>query len=215
MIDSVVIAAVSPGRRQLAAVSLDDGETVQLYAPFVDECGLRPGQTIPLTQWEELCEASALRLAREKALRLLALRDHTRAELVRKLRESGFAEAADAAADGMEALGYLDDARFAANFAEELNARGKYGVRRIGSELMKRGVPRDLAEDAVAALENDPISQISKLLERQYAGRLDTVSGREKAAASLARAGFAFADIRTAMKTLGEGSSDLQNQDED
>ena len=87
-----------------------------------------------------------------RALNLLTRRDHTTAELQRKLAVRGFS--ADSIAELLEQLaeeGYLDDKRFAERWTESAMRNGRgYGLR-ILQELQKRGIPREIAAEAVAA----------------------------------------------------------------
>jgi len=91
-----------------------------------------------------------------RALNLLTRRDHTTAELKRKLSIRGFA--ADSIAELLAQLtgeGYLDDRRFAERWAESAMQSGRgYGLR-ILQELQKRGISREIATEAVAAASTE------------------------------------------------------------
>src|SRR5712691_6819319 len=84
---------------------------------------------------------------RERALRLLARREHSRAELARKLREHTRAD------DDLEALledlsrhKLLSDERYAESRAHALSR--KFGAARIAHELRAKGLATDLADTA-------------------------------------------------------------------
>ncbi|NMF91533.1 recombination regulator RecX [Aromatoleum petrolei] len=86
---------------------------------------------------------------RERALRHLARREHSRAELVRKLAPHGSAEEIDDVLDRITELGLLSDHRFA-----EAWVRGKatrFGTARLRRELALRGVERDTIDAALEA----------------------------------------------------------------
>jgi regulatory protein len=84
------------------------------------------------------------------ALAILARRDHTEAELARKLSQKGFDQAAcDAAAARCRELGYLDDARTARALLASLRRRG-LGIHRIRCELRDKGVPEAAIADLTA-----------------------------------------------------------------
>lgn len=87
-----------------------------------------------------------------RALNLLTRRDHTTAELQRKLAARGFsAESIVAVLAKLAEEGYLDDRRFAERWAESALRSGRgYGLR-ILQELLRRGLPREIAVAAVAA----------------------------------------------------------------
>lgn len=86
------------------------------------------------------------------AYRALGRRDRTvvelRAYLERKRVEP---EAIEHAVAELQAAGYLDDARYAARFAEDKRALERWGSERIELDLRRRGVADDLIEAAIAA----------------------------------------------------------------
>jgi regulatory protein len=85
------------------------------------------------------------------ALRLLARREHSEAELAERLGRKGFADASIAAAiNRCRDLGYVDDARFALERARSLMRNGRAVGHRILADLKARGVSE---ADALAALE--------------------------------------------------------------
>ncbi|MDR1661632.1 MAG: recombination regulator RecX [Azoarcus sp.] len=84
---------------------------------------------------------------RERALRYLARRDHSRSELTRKLASHGSAEEIEAVLDRMEELSLQSDARMAASWVR--GHAGRFGRTRLQSELAHRGVPSELIEEAL------------------------------------------------------------------
>jgi regulatory protein len=89
--------------------------------------------------------------AKDAALRLLAARARSRGELERRLAQRGFGDEVVAAAlDRLADAGLVDDAAFAAAYAEGRAARG-VDARVIASELRDRGVAPELAGRATEA----------------------------------------------------------------
>jgi len=86
---------------------------------------------------------------RERAIRHLARRDHSRAELARKLAAHAPAEEVDAVLDRMIELGLLSDQRYAEAWVRAKATR--YGATRLRSELARRGLDRDTIDEALAA----------------------------------------------------------------
>ena len=85
---------------------------------------------------------------RERALRHLARRDHSRAELARKLAAHGDADEIDAVIERMGELGLQSDTRYAEAFVR--GKAGRFGASRLRSELARRGIDRDLINEAIA-----------------------------------------------------------------
>ena len=77
-------------------------------------------------------------------------------------------EAAEAAADWLEGLGYLDDGQYARAVAEHCAAKG-YGPGRIREELYRRGVPRDCWDGALEGLSG-PEEAIDAFFAEEAAG---------------------------------------------
>lgn len=91
---------------------------------------------------------------RERALNLLARREHSRAELARKLSPHGEVDEIAALLDELERRKQLSDARFAESLRHTRS--GRYGSRRLAHELREKGVGEGLIADAVAeAREGD------------------------------------------------------------
>ena len=98
-------------------------------------------------------EAPEREAAIERAVRALARRDHSAAELGAKLARAGVSEAVRVdAVETLERVGYVDDGRFACDRAARLAERG-YGDAWIRADLDARGVTSEATEAALAALE--------------------------------------------------------------
>ncbi len=125
--------------------------------------------------------------ARVSALRCLAQRRLTEAQLWAKLEAKGFPDAEIAAAIGTcKRDGYLDDGVFAALYVE--GPRKAVGDARLVAELVKRGIDRDVAQRAVAGAP----SKQSERLAAAYAKLLRTKPelSYQSAARGLERLGF-------------------------
>ncbi|MCK0507330.1 recombination regulator RecX [Aromatoleum anaerobium] len=90
---------------------------------------------------------------RERAVRHLARRDHSRAELARKLAPYGTAEEIDDVLNRMHELELLSDRRFAEAWVRGKAAR--FGTARLRHDLAQRGVARDTVDAALAAEGGD------------------------------------------------------------
>jgi len=95
-----------------------------------------------------MSDDSPLAQAKSKALRLLASRPRTAREVRERLLRDGLGAEADAVAEWLRDLGYLDDEAYARDRAERLVARG-LGPRLAEERLVSAGVPEALARCAV------------------------------------------------------------------
>ena len=81
--------------------------------------------------------------ALNSALRILTRRDHSRHELVLKLKQRGFSsEEIDHAVSACEEYDYINDRRTAKVYIRQLKRKG-YGKKRIQLELKKKGLRGD------------------------------------------------------------------------
>jgi len=89
------------------------------------------------------------------AVRLLATREHSRAELRRKLlARGGDSDAVEGVLDGLARRRLQSDERYAEQYAEQRAARG-YGPLRIRAELRERGIDAVVIDEWLD--ERDPV----------------------------------------------------------
>ena len=99
---------------------------------------------------------------RGRAIKLLARREHSRAELAKKLALFGPTEEINSVLDQLEHNGLLSDARMAAAYVRGHAAR--FGAARLGQNLRTKGISNELIEAS--------LSQIEVLDEKQRAGTI-------------------------------------------
>jgi len=97
--------------------------------------------------------------AKGVALRFLAARARTVAQVRARLEREELGSEADAVVAWLARLGYLDDAAYARARARALVAPGRLGPRLAEKRLVAAGVERGQAREAIAAaLEEDPVA---------------------------------------------------------
>ena len=133
--------------------------------------------------------------ALDVAVKALAKRDLTEREIVDRLTRHGVPEhsRADVVARLRQA-GYLDDAKVAAERAARLAERGS-GDAAIRADLARRGVPAELVAETLATLEPESV-RAARLAER--------LGGGLRAARALARKGFAAESIEHVLAAVAE-----------
>lgn len=143
---------------------------------------------------------------RTRALRHLVRREHSRAELARKLAphaESGAALETLLAA--LEAKKQLSDARYAEARARQL-AR-KYGAARIEHDLRAKGIAEAAIAAATDAADASDLERAAAILRRKYRTPIASREERAKRARFLQGRGFSFDVIKSA---LGLSSGEAQ-----
>jgi len=151
--------------------------------------------------------------AMDAAVRILAPRQHTEAELRRKLGKRGFdPETVDAVLAECRDRNYVDDAATARLYLAEL-IRKDYGVNRVRQAMRQKGLADALIEEIseeYAGSEDERAAARKALAKKRPAleRETDPRKRREKAYRFLAGKGFTGEVIRTAMSD-GDGDADL------
>jgi regulatory protein len=142
-----------------------------------------------------------------RALRALVRREHTRAELTRKLApHAASAEALDAVLDALVAKGQLSDARYAEVRARVL-AR-KFGALRVRHDLRTRGVATALVEREAAQAAAGELAHARAIVRRRYAAPAATREERARRTRFLQGRGFSHQTIRAALGALDDGADE-------
>lgn len=189
------IRQTSPGR---LTVTLESGEEIKTTLGVVTDQRLFSGRELDGEALDALRLDSARALAREKALTYVSQRQMSCRELRDKLRQKGVDE--DTAAYCVAWLldhGLIDEESYAAAIVRHYAAKG-YGPGRVRAELIRRGIPRELQEDALNAM---PASDAK--IDRFIASRLRDPEDRDevrKLTAALYRRGFSGEEIRSALR---------------
>jgi regulatory protein len=124
--------------------------------------------------------------ARDRALRLLALRGRSRAELWKKLAERDFTKSAiERVLENLDELGYLDDEAFAVNRARHLAVNRLYGNRKIEEQLREKGIDREAAKAAIREVREEfpEMEGIARSAAKKLPGRsIDGLNKNERLA---------------------------------
>lgn len=185
---------------------LEDNTLLRLGEGEVVSFGLYAGMELTPDTLAALDKAARGGRLREKALGLIARRPMSRRELVERLtrppRDAKSPpvplEEAEAVADRLEELGYLDDRAYARQVAEQARGKG-YGARRIRDELYRRGVPREFWEEALEDLPS-PQNAIDAFVQKRLAGWDGDQRALKRVADALARRGYGWEEIRDALE---------------
>lgn len=104
---------------------------------------------------------------RSRALALLARREHTRAELARKLQAAGY-DAADVAPllDEFESKNWLSDRRFAESWVAD--HRAKSGSVKLAYELRQRGVPDTVIDEVLRGEEDSELDRARAVWRKKF-----------------------------------------------
>jgi len=146
----------------------------------------------------------ALEGALQKAYRYLGHRDRTVAELRKHLVGKGATEEiADAAIEELVRLGYVDDARYARQFAEDRRNLDSWGSDRIERRLRELGVEAEYIASALEATSGSEKTAAVELLRRRFPAPPETDRDRDRALGLLVRRGFGLEMAYDAIRAHG------------
>lgn len=205
------IEEVKPSQRKKGRflVKLNGGVLLRVTEEELLRFGLRAGMELDDETVETLQSSARTSSAKAQAANIIGSRPLSKRELTRRLVQKGNEEAdAQTAADWLEELGAVDDAAYAAALARYYGARG-YGPQRLREELRRRGVDRDLWEDALAELP-DSGDTLDALIQKRRRGDLSDPRERKRVCDALLRRGFSWSQVKAAMGRY----TDMPEEDE-
>ena len=202
------------GRGERVAVYLDGKRAFEIASSVATKAELRKDEWLSEERLSELLREDEPHRAREIALGMLARRDHLGAELLSKLLGRGVSEEmAEATVEWLEDQGYVDDRRYAAKYVADRTKVG-WGRRRVVAELAKRGLERQIAEEAWRAWAEEHagegrVEELADLVARRFSGQLlrDSEAATKRASGFLARRGHDWETISAvlaAVRSRGE-----------
>ena len=194
----MVVTAIRQSSAGKFCVEFDSGETLRSTLEAVTDARLYVGMELDDEAFEELKRSSSKALERQKALEMLSRRPYSRKELTDKLIRRGTDEqSAEDCVSWLAERGFLDDGEYAGAVARHYAAKG-YGAGRVKSELRRRGIEREQADQTLAEL-GDNTERLDAFLARRLADPNDRDSVR-KVSAALFRRGYSWEEIRAALR---------------
>jgi regulatory protein len=135
---------------------------------------------------------------RERAQRMLARREHSRAELARKLAPHAESpEALEALLDDLSARALLSDERYV---EMRLRARAaRLGNARLAYELRTQGVSEELVDAALAASEDEQV-RARRVWQRKFGTEAADATERARQMRFLLSRGFSGETIRRVVR---------------
>ena len=145
---------------------------------------------------------------------MISRKERTAAEVSEWLAGKGASpEEVDGVVDRLVALELLDDEKFARLYAEDKRNLAGWGSARIERTLIDRGIPSEIAREAVAAGGCDEVERaVSVLADR--GGDLEDERDRQRALGLLARRGFSSEDAYEAIRRLRRDAAGLGEGDQ-
>jgi regulatory protein len=220
-----LITGITPSPRKPGRFSLEvDGQEVAtLSIEAIERLRLGTGVALDERTSLEIEREAGILETYDRALNMLAARGRASADLRRVLVRKGEpADRVDAAIVRLEHAGFLDDAIFARQYTRSKAVGGGLSRRRVQQELSKRGVAREVSNEAIEAVfveegvdEAASIERVARKKLRSLSS-VDAPTRKRRLYSFLARRGYDSADISRVLRLVlvaGDDTGDDSGDD--
>ncbi len=177
----------------------DNDEEVRTTLNVVADLDLYSGKTFSDEAFAALKAASGLSKCKQRALRIIGARPMSSRELLDRLKEKGETpENAEQTVQWLLDLRIINDAEYAAMCVRHYAAKG-YGPGKIRNEFYRRGIPKELWDDALQSMPEQD-DQIDRLLRKKLRSLNPDRDELRKATDFLYRRGFHREEIQAAIQ---------------
>jgi regulatory protein len=210
------ITAITPHVRKPGrfAVHIDGRFDFTLSLEAIERLRLALGTVVDDRMAHAVEREAAVLATYDRALDMLASRARSSAELRRLLVRKGEpADQVNAVVERLVASGLLDDAVFARQFARSKALGAGVSRRRLQQELARKGVARDVSDDAIDEVLAEERIDDSTSIERvarkklRMLSRFDIATQRRRLYGFLARRGYDVDDISRVLREVMDDSA--------
>lgn len=180
------------------SVHIDGRFAFSLHQDVVLEFGLAKGKLLAVEEQARMVRKDLVFKARAIALRYMAYRDRTVAEVRRRLRKAYSEEIANEVIERLKESGLLDDGAFAEAFAAHRFRQEGHGPARVRADLLRKGVAPAVLEAALDAVfgEQDALEdravEMGRTWWQRLSGEPDPMKRKKKVCDYLVRRGYSF-----------------------
>jgi len=188
-------------------VKLENGDILRVTEDELLRFDLRAGMELDEDALERLRASAKASSAKAAAANIIGSRALSKKELTRRLVKKGNDEAdAQAAADWLEDIGAVNDASYARSLVRHYGGKG-YGPARVREELRRRGVDRELWDEAMEEMP-DPADLLDQLIQKRCRGDLSDPKECKRICDALMRRGFGWGEVKAALGRYVEINGD-------
>jgi regulatory protein len=185
------------GREKRVNVYLDGEFALSLAAEVALKEGLSIGREITGDDLRALADADGYQRCLNAALRFLAYRPRSEAEVRQRLQKRGFEDGHIARVLArLKEQGLVDDAAFARYWLDNRESFSPRSRRLTGMELARKGLARDIIEDVLAGLDEGASAYRAALSKARHLSPADYEDFRRRLVAYLGRRGFGYDIVR-------------------
>ncbi len=200
----MIVTGIEEMSRSRSRVYLDGSFAFVLYKGELRFYGIRTGEALEEEAFLTITEELLPKRATLRCMNLLKSRPYTEKQLRDKLAQGLYPqESIDLALDYVKSYHYVDDDRYARDYIE--NQQEKKSKRVIETDLLRKGIPKELVESAFreqqdAGIGPDEDALAKMWLEKKHFDPQNAdYKERQKMSAFLYRKGIGTAAIRRAL----------------
>jgi len=163
-------------------------------------------QEITPEEVREIQEEVNVRIAKQRALRMLASMSKSEYEVMTKLKQLGFDDiSAERAVTELKAMGYINDRLFATKYITDRLKLKPKSKKALAYELEKKGVSADIIAEVMGEFELDESVIAYRLAKKKY-GKYDVTDPRirRRIISFLAHKGFSGEIIKSTLEEMLE-----------
>jgi regulatory protein len=199
----LVTAIAKQKRRPRVDVYVDGRLALSLGVALVLQSGLKHGDVVTAERLDALRQADERQQAHEAALRLLAYRPRSEAELRSRLTRRRLPPGVvQEAIERVREQGLLDDDAFARYWVDARQQSSPRGRRLLRRELLAKGIAVETARQAVAAVADEEAARRAAEKKARSLHDLDYPTFRRRLGQFLLRRGFPYDTARALVDEL-------------
>jgi len=164
---------------------------------------LHIGQELSDEKINELQAQDASEAAYQRALKFLNYRARSSREVRRNLESHAVPEEViERVLERLQGSGLIDDTRFAQDWIENRSEFRPRSRRMLAYELRQRGLPTDQIDQALNELDDESLAYQAALKQARKLRELEWLEFRQKLSGFLARRGFAYQEVQSAVRRV-------------
>jgi regulatory protein len=199
------ITKLSTGKSREKRINLflDGRFAFSLLAEVAAKEGLRVGQELSEEQVEALTKSEHYHRGLNAAIRYLASRPRSEAEVRQRLKRHGFnGDCADRVIAKLNEQGLVDDASFARFWKENRETFSPRSRRMTSLELQRKGLDRDIIDQVVSEVDDSDSAYRAALVKARRLSPSDRQGFRRRLGEYLRRRGFGYEVINDAVERV-------------
>lgn len=193
------ITAIKKSKKGNILIYADGVYLASVFPEVFFKHNLKIGDYIDSDILKNLTEEVNINKAKEKALKILSLRAHSKKELKNKITRTIGSEYAQKVTEKMESLGLINDKEFAISYAKELIFRKFHSTARVRFELAEKGISDDIINSVIDEINPNEEENLKNILERRYFSKGKSLNDEKefrRAVSYCQRLGYQWSQIK-------------------